>query len=281
MILTSSELPKCLLNEEDVLNDYDFVLYHTYLKDPEYREHYLNKRRNNPGRLMILDNSAYEFFVSGEKFDEEAYVGVINELVPDYYIVPDKLMDKGATLAAFDRWIKKIIKKINKKSRPYFTPQGRTYYEFNDCLWHMVDIINGKGLPRNLCIPFHNDFYRDMDIPAVVRQDYGDVTGLDNHYAAGRVTLLNRLSFTNGFNGYRIHLLGSHNPRELQFIKRISAVKTMDSGYPVKLGIEGIRIGEETEKPKTIIDDFYNKDLDQTTRELIKHNVSKMRSWGR
>lgn len=281
MIQTSSELPKCLLSEEDDINDYDFVLYHTYLKDKEYREHYLKKRKSQPERMMILDNSAYEFFISGEQFNEDDYVKVINELVPDYYIVPDELMNKDATLKAFNKWIKTTIKKINKKSRPYFTPQGRTYYEFNDCLWQMIDTINAKKLPRNLCIPFHNDFYKDMDIPEVVKSEFGDVTGLDNHYAAGRITLLSRLSFTNAFNGYRIHLLGSHNPKEIKFIKRIPAVKTMDSGYPVKLGIEGIRLGEEKEKPKTIIDDFYNKDLDENTKNLIKTNVKTMRGFGR
>jgi serine/threonine protein phosphatase PrpC len=37
------------------------------LRDNEiYREYYYKMRRVHPERLMILDNSAYEFFIKGE-----------------------------------------------------------------------------------------------------------------------------------------------------------------------------------------------------------------------
>lgn len=279
MIQISSELPKCLLDDEDNINDYDFVLYHTYLKDSEYREHYLQKRIDKPNRLMILDNSAYEFFVSGEQFNEDDYIKVINELKPDYYIVPDELMNKDKTLQNFEHWIKFSIKKVNKKSKPYFTPQGRDKSELLDCLWEMMDKINVRKLPKNLCFPFHNDFLREMYIPQIVQDNFKFPLSTDDHYAAGRVALLFQLYYQGSLDGYRIHLLGSHNPRELNMLKRIPQIKTFDSGYPVKLGVEGIRIGTETEKPKTIIDNFYNKKLDTKTKNLIKHNVSQVRGY--
>ena len=107
-LLTCCELPKCMLEHEDTLNDYDFVLYHQYLKDETYRNNYLNKRKTHPDRMMILDNSAYEFFVSGEKFIEEDFIRVIKELKPTYYIVPDVLMDYQKTFENFMHWIEII-----------------------------------------------------------------------------------------------------------------------------------------------------------------------------
>ena len=52
---------------------------------------------------------------------------------------------------------------------------------------------------------------------------------------------------------------------------------SFDSGYPVKLAISGVKLGEEKEKPNVIIDDFYNTDLSDQVKELIIYNVTKMR----
>jgi hypothetical protein len=47
----------------------------------------------------------------------------------------------------------------------------------------------------------------------------------------------------------------------------------MDTGYPVKCALEGYELGKEPHKPDVIIDEFLNKELDQSTKELIANNV--------
>ena len=68
MIKTNSELPITLLNSHnETLNDFDFVLLHLYVSDPGYRKYFDQMREQHPERMMIFDNSAYEFFVKGEE----------------------------------------------------------------------------------------------------------------------------------------------------------------------------------------------------------------------
>ena len=53
----NSELPMCLLSQNNGINEYDFVLFHLYISNKDYRNYYRNQRVLFPGRLMILDNS--------------------------------------------------------------------------------------------------------------------------------------------------------------------------------------------------------------------------------
>lgn len=276
-LLTCCELPKCMLEYEDTLNDYDFVLYHQYLKDETYRNNYLNKRKTHPDRMMILDNSAYEFFVSGEKFIEEDFIRVIKELKPTYYIVPDVLMDYQKTFENFMRWIE-IVPTISD-SQPYFVPQGRTFDEFMDCAARMSSLIRFNNLPKNFCIPFHNDFFLDRNklystkIKRLIFRRR-ELTK-DEEYAYGRIVLMDKL--TSLYPNYTFHMLGSHNPIEIMYYDIFDNIISFDSGYPVKLAISGIKLGEEKEKPNVIIDDFYGTNLSDSVKELIIYNVNEMR----
>ena len=98
MIKINSEIPLCLLNENNRLNEYDFVLFHLYKTNEKYREYFLNQRKENPDRLMIFDNSAYEFFIKNETLDMGEFYKAIIELNPDYYILPDTLMNMAKTI---------------------------------------------------------------------------------------------------------------------------------------------------------------------------------------
>ena len=94
----NSELPLCMLPFNNELNEYDFVLFHLYKTNQKYKNYYLEQRRLYPDRLMIFDNSAYEFYVKGEQLNLEEYFKAIMELKPDMYILPDVLMDSQKTV---------------------------------------------------------------------------------------------------------------------------------------------------------------------------------------
>lgn len=264
MIKINSELPMCLLSENNYLNEYDFILFHLYESDNKYKEYYKNQKR-----FSILDNSAYEFYVQGKELDMKLYREVIDDLVPDLYILPDVLMNKNKTLKLTKEFLK--IHSSNIKSYPMGTIQGDTPEEMIECLEEYFKL----GIDH-IAIPFHNSFYTKYDIDWCLanyfKEQLGEIT-LDHIYAMGRIKFMkdNKRLFK---KCKHIHLLGSHCPLEKVFYKNY---QTMDTGYPVKCGMVGWKLFEEREKPNIIIDDFMSIDLSPMTKALIIDNVEKFR----
>lgn len=275
----NSELPNCMLDLNNQLNEYDFVLFHLYESNIQYREYYLSQRRLYPNRLMIFDNSAYEYYVKGEVLDLQLYYEAICELCPDYYILPDVLMDKEKTLKGVEDFMGLYelgIKLNTGKSKPLAVAQGMKSSELLECL----SIYKGMGI-TNVCIPFHNRFFYEMgqivhkDIQQHFVDVYGNVLTEDHMYAMGRVQFIyNNVTELSDFD--YIHLLGSHCPFEKSLYSSI--IDSMDTGYPVKCAIVGEKLGEEKCKPNVIIDEFLDKELDAKTVDLIVGNVAIFRN---
>jgi len=121
------------------------------------------------------------------------------------------------------------------------------------------------------------------------------VDKLDNNYARGRINWTHRYyHFLNRFFDY-IHLLGSHNPGEINFYKDLKKnssgdllISSMDTGYPVKLAVDSylkssgkkiVKLGTEKQKPEIIIDEFFDKKLDNKLIKSIEDNVEIFRKW--
>ncbi len=319
-VLTNHELPVCMLTDYNLkYNDYDFVLYHLFIKDKEYREYFMNLRRDYPNRMMILDNSAYEMYVTGESFYNSRYIDVIVELRPDYYIIPDALMDKETTISMFDQWTnntaytkdngtkswESLISEIDRKClrddkskltpQPMCVPQGRTIKEFFECLDYMYN-----KLKCEICIPFHNDFFYSLgsedtaDTRQIIDVLWGDCDSgscrtkftikdlsKDDKYAVGRCIVMNMLADWEIDNErLHYHILGTHNPRELKYISQFDGVDTYNTDYPVKLAIsKGPKLGLEDNKPEIIIDNFFDLDLNICTVQHIIYNINTLRKY--
>ena len=269
-MLINSELPICMLDRNNDLNEYDFVLFHLYISNKEYREFYWKQRLSQPNRLMILDNSAYEFFNKGETLDMDAFVRVINELQPDMYILPDTLMNMDKTL----KDTREFLSKYNITcSKPLAVAQGNTANELTACILLYQDM----GI-KNIAIPFHNSFFKDSYedyVGYLMMNKYAMVDMTDDmKYACGRIKWVrDNRGLLKQF--HHVHLLGSHCPYEKVFYM-YDPINTMDTGYPVKCAIEGYELFKEPHKPNIIIDDFLNKDLD--CKELIANNVSTFKN---
>lgn len=276
----NSELPLTMLQENLRLNEYDFVLFHLYIQYPAYRDYYKNLRETHPDRLMILDNSAYEFFVKGETLDLPSYRDAIIDLHPDMYILPDVLMDKQETLNLSFTFLSlheiKIIKAFAntgiKVPKPMAVAQGNTSKELFECLlkYHHEHI-------HNVALPFHNSFYKinyDDTVANRFRTIFGRLTE-DHRYALGRIKFVQDVALMlQQFD--HVHLLGSHCPAEKAFYK--DYVHTIDTGYPVKCGIAGYELFEEPAKPNIIIDDFMTTELTTEQQALIDTNVTKFKN---
>ena len=297
MIKTNSELPITLLNQyNEKLNDFDFVLFHLYISEPEYKKYFDEMRENHPERIMILDNSAYEFFVKGEELDLNEYAKSIIELNPDYYILPDTLMDKARTIQDVmkfktnqQREIERYFKNIEKKApQPIAVVQGNTVDEFNSCLF----LLFNMGY-TNIAIPFHNTFFKEEfdECDGEIAYEFAtagyNICTEDVRYAMGRCMWMKRYGMKmltdNGQPLYNmIHFLGSHCPAEKKYLKTLFSEcdrVSMDTGYPVKLAIEHEILGTEKSKPKTIIDDFMHNDFSFEEQKLIEDNVKTFKKY--
>lgn len=276
----NSELPLTMLQENLRLNEYDFVLFHLYQQYPEYRDYYKKLRETHPDRLMIFDNSAYEFFVKEETLDLDAYCAAIIDLRPDMYILPDVLMNQRETLdktfaflAVHEINIIRAFANTGKiVPKPLAVAQGNSADELFDCLLkYYQDHIH------NVAIPFHNSFYKEYYVDTTAdrfRSLFGKLTD-DHRYAMGRIRFVDdaRLLLRK-FD--HVHLLGSHCPAEKAFHGR--DVDTIDTGYPVKCGIAGYKLFEEPAKPDIIIDDFMTTELTPAQQSLIDSNITKFKS---
>ena len=288
MIHTNCELPNCMLSDNLSLNDYDFVLFHLYESDETYRNYYKDMRAIHPERLMIFDNSAYEYFVQGKQLDMDKFVAAILDLKPDYYILPDVLQDKNATLRGVYKFIDGYIDDVRyrdsllKISYPMVVAQGKTSDDLVECIQRYKRMFTSVAL----CLPFHIPFYLDGPYDTDIEAEFMDVYGVENEdirYAMGRVqwirnhqTLLEVGQNDNSGQIRYVHLLGSHCPLEKMFYNDFNS---MDTGYPVKCAIENTKLGTETHKPSVIIDDFLNKDLSDQQRSLIRYNVTTFKNY--
>ena len=276
MIKINSEIPLCLLDKNNELNEYDFVLFHLYKTNQKYREYFLKQRKEHPERLMIFDNSAYEFFIKGEKLDTREFYKAIIELNPDYYILPDTLMNMEKTIFDTKLFLNTygvtIRNDENIKSEPIAVVQGNSDAEMICCA------MEYKKLKINaIALPFHNSFYRDMDVDVDIMNDFFNKFGPNNEdaeYAMGRVQLMRDWKDWLKDSFKHIHLLGSHQPYEKKYYHDFD---TMDTGYPVKCALEGVMLGDDYKKPNTIIDDFLDKELEDSVKEKIKININRFK----
>ncbi len=79
----SHELPLCLLNKSYDWNDYEFCLPTYWFKSEEYKQYYLNAKKE--GSFIIADNGLFE----GDSFTQQQLIEFVNELQPDIFVIPD------------------------------------------------------------------------------------------------------------------------------------------------------------------------------------------------
>lgn len=265
----SCELPHHMMGYNGEFNDFDFVLYHLYEKHKWYRDYYRDMRKNSPKRLMIFDNSAYEFYVKGETLDLNKFHKAINKLKPDFYILPDVLMDRKKTMELAKEFLDRYSK--DTVGVPMGVIQGNTCEELLESAKDMIKL----GV-TSIAIPFHNRFFHDLDVPEYIRiyfapRVFGELNE-DQRYAAGRVywvrTWLGEVIKDLDY----IHMLGTHSWVEKAFYNDMK-IDSMDTSYPIKCAMCGYELGKEPHKPDIIIDDILEDPITTETKDLIIKNM--------
>lgn len=257
-LLVSHESPLQLLEESLNYNDYQYALVHLMNQDETYRDWFLNVNKRF-GSEVLLDNSIFEL---GESFDPKKYAHWVRELNPNYYIVPDVLEDATATMLKWQEWEKNFDTK-GSKSLMIGVVQGKTYQELVDCYTFMSHVAD------YIAISFDYSYYQ--------------YTGLGNtkleKWCTGRQRFIQDLIDEGIWNWSKPHhLLGASLAREFRHYidKNIYNIRSCDTSNPVVAAIHGLRYNGDQglqEKPKTMLCDLINADVDEDILELTKYNT--------
>lgn len=265
---TNHELPREMLPWNNVLNDFDFILFDLYEKDETYKEFFQKNR--STGRTSILDNSAYEFFLRGEtNFPKDRFKEVVEELDPTFFIIPDVLMDKEKTIENFKEW-----KTFMLERKRMVVPQGKSLKEWLECYQFFID---NQQYYDAIGIPFHNDFFWDIgkviDFPFSAERE--SALNDDELYATGRCFLLKYLKKMGlVLESKYYHLLGSHWYKEFKVAKEHPWISSIDTSFPVTRGIAKKPLDDKSEKEKISIETFFGMSLDEEQIGLIRKNIT-------
>jgi len=247
----SHETPRNLLQISRFFNDFDYALDIKF-DDKDYYNFF--KESISLGREVWLDNSLYERRITGIPFDEKKYVAYILDIKPTYYILPDAYESSESNIELFNNWISKYnIELISFKK--ILVVHGRDYDDYVKCYRYFdqhskdSDIIAFSG---------GDSFMKDTKRSIVIKKMFID--GVINHKR-------------------KHHLLGSLHPNEFQEfnIPGLEFIDSMDTSLPVVCTYERRDLEDIEEKPKSIIHDIFDEDIDWDMKLLYK-NINFMRN---
>ena len=254
------EAPLSIFDQVQELTDYDYALVHLFEENDEYYNKFVEAR--DKGREIILDNSIFEL---GTAWDSDRFAYWVEKLKPDWYIVPDVLDNKDATIDSFDAFIEKYPDLPGKRIA---VAQGSTYEELVDCYEYLayhykVDKIG---------LSFNHPFFQELNL---VNKYY--------NMMFGRQMTLAAMIEDNVINKeIPHHLLGCGLPQEFKDYVDYKWIDSIDTSNPVMHGIKNVRYLEhgledkESVKMFTIMDDNVLASWDD-----ISYNIEKFRGFCR
>ena len=262
MFKIAIESPINLMEEVENHTHYSYVLFHLLKSYPKYFSFY--KKLSNEGREIILDNSAYEFYVKGENLNIEEYVEYIQELKPTYYIIPDKLNDSNYTLENFFLWLNKYSDLPGKKIGVI---QGNSFLDWLYCFREL------DGMCDKLAVSFGYSFLSNLTFKFNIPDNLSSCK--EYLFALGRKYLLEYLKNNNLIKNNKIHLLGSYLAAEFLWYKDFDFIDSIDTSIPIKKGFlnEPVLFSLTETKPHILIDDLMNIEFDEKTSKLMLNNV--------
>lgn len=255
------ECPIAIFNTVQEMTDYDYCLVHLMDESSEYRDLFLTSRAE--GNEIILDNSIFEL---GEAYDSDRYYHWINELQPDYFIIPDSLNDMKGTLTRLDEWFD--TKKPVPNTKAMAVVQGSSIEELTECY---TRIANDSRVSK-IGISFDSVCYFDSE----------STLSREEQFMKGRLAFLSMLEEENIVNRDKPHhLLGCSLPQEMFFYRSLGWVDTVDTSSPVVNGLLRIKytiLGLE-KKPSVKLFTLINDHVDNEQLNIIRYNIMRFRSF--
>jgi hypothetical protein len=237
-----------------------FGLAHHYVQDSNYRQHFLDIRKNKPDVFITMDCGAAE----DSTVTEDQLLEVVKELKPNEVIAPDVLFDTVQTLMNFYSFkMKMSLKGLLQDTKIFACPQGNTKQEWMDCYYKMVTEgdCSTIGLSK-IAVP----------------KCWNNATG-DTQIAASRNQCIEEL-YRRGWLTKPVHLLGMGEHTEFDYYlnNKIPNIRSSDSCYTVLAAINGIDFesGNTTRIPTT--NDYFNVHLTADQIELAKKNINFLKT---
>jgi hypothetical protein len=242
----SHEVPLALLEASLKFNDYDYCLPHLLDKYDQYREYFVNAKKQ--GRYIIMDNSLHEL---GEAYDTDRLLHWIEELTPDEFIVPDVWENMEASIENAAYW---VFMKLPKDTLKVAVVQAKSIDEAKECY------LKYRSLGyRKIAFSYGAQYYSEL-VPHPTKAISS---------ALGRVYTISKLYNDDVINKYdRVHLLGCAVPQEFIYYKDMPFIETIDTSNPIMAGIEfnKYNVWGLDKKPITKIDTI----MDLSNEEITK-----------
>ena len=253
----SHEVPRCLLLASQEFNDYDYCLPHLLDQDEEYKQYFLDAKKQ--GRYIVMDNSLHEL---GESYQWDRLKHWLYELEPNEFMVPDAWMDYTQTHVYAKYW-KQIP--MPKKCIAVAVAQGK---DLSDA-WKSFRSLKELGYQK-IAISYGATWYNDLFPHA--NKDLGK--------ALGRMAFISKLVKDKELDKYdNIHLLGCAVPQEFGWYRDCKFIKSIDTSNPVMAALEGTLYDESglTKKPKANMNDHFDVKFTDINYKDILHNTSMFR----
>ena len=259
----SHELPLCLMPQDRDLNDYDFCLPTYWFKSERYKNQCLKAKA--AGRFMSADNGLFE----GDSFTEQQLIDFVNELQPNIFVIPDVWNDAFQSYKNAKYW-QNVIKESLPESTQLMAVVQCTDYNIGSSLYQEYLDLGIR------CIAFNHS--------STAYQQFFPHENLSVSKMMGRIYFINRLLEHNIIeHDVHHHLLGCAIPDEFKYYgPGYEFIKTLDTSNPVVWGCKGVSYDDvitSIEKPKEKIEEFFYKDLDSLTEEIIFNNIKTFKSY--
>lgn len=258
LVKIAHEAPLSIFNEVQKLTDYDYALVHLFEENIEYLTKF--ELAVAKGREVILDNSIFEL---GTAFDPARFATWVEHLQPTWYIVPDVLEEKDATIESFKNFMEKYP---NLPGKSIGVVQGKSYEEIVECYRFM------EANADKIAISFDYSYFEDL---------FPDEPTKYHSWMKGRQELLVKLLEDGVINVNKPHhLLGCGLPQEFEMYQNMHWIDSVDTSNPVVHGIKGIGYtwtgleNKESVKLFTLMDEDVLEHLDD-----IRYNIKMFRSF--
>lgn len=266
MIKIAHEAPKSYFESVQRETDYDYALVHLFEEDPQYLAMFRKAIAN--GREVILDNSIFEL---GEAFDQEKFMSWVQDIKPEWYIVPDALEDSKKTIDNMKKFIESGWReKVNSHSKCIGVVQGKTREEIMECYRFMVE----EAKVDKVAISFNLSYYEEI---------FPHPNKLVS-WTMGRVMFIGDLieNCPHFRPDVPMHLLGCALPVEGRFYNSInhSFIDSVDTSNPVVHGMKGITYDSAfglTTKDSTKLYTLMDAAMTFPSWSCVKNNISSFR----
>jgi hypothetical protein len=249
-------------NHLDMMSNGDryFCLCHHFYNDADYRNYFLNLRKNSPHSFITLDNAAAEHSLVSQL----QLLDAVEELRPNEVIPPDVLFDKSETIKNFYSFITKMEKRgLLDTTSLLGCPQGKNKHEWLECYILM------SACPYVSCVGLSK-----IAVPKCWNQAEGDTL-----IATSRNQCVAELKSKNLLTK-PIHLLGMGEHTEFDFYLKhqIPNIRSSDSCYTVLAAINEIsfKSGNTTRIPTT--NEYFSVTLTDDQQKIAKENIEYLKT---